>query len=379
MKRLSLGLLILSGVATWFFLEYSSRPESTPEPPPAPSAIDLRLEGMSLSDKIASLMILRADGSTPEAFAEFVAVYKPGGIILMADNIPTDSSLLPNLTAAIRNSDQEFPLLVAIDEEGDTVKRINDDLFPGALSLKNLPSEETRKAFADRGELLKSYGITLNFGIVADVATDSNSFIYSRALGENYNGTSERVVAAIEASKNRTFSTLKHFPGHGATSGDSHISIPTSSKGLDDWKKSDALPFSAGIKAGADVVMFGHLLFPAVDDQPASLSPRWHEILAKDLGFKGVTITDDLVMLQNSGDSRFMDPVANAIAALKAGNTLLLFVANHPNNAGLAANPSAIIDGIVQAAEQDSGLKTIINQNAQKALEFRSKSISLQK
>lgn len=285
----------------------------------------------------------------------------------MSDNIPTDLSIMSQISAAIIGTDSNFPRLIAIDQEGDTVKRLKTDIFPGALTLKNLPVEATTEAFKQRGEMLKQYGLNLNFGIVADVPTSKQSFTYDRALGINYSEAKNRVTSAIMATKGLTLSTIKHFPGHGAAEGDSHFGIPASTKTLEDWLASDALPFQAGIDAGVDVVMFGHLRFNSVDEKPASLSGRWHEVLHNDLGFTGVTITDDLAMLQNSGDEHYADPIQNAIEALRAGNTLLLFIASNSND----TSPERLIDGILSATENDTELQETINQSVKKSFKLR--------
>ncbi len=82
----------------------------------------------------------------------------------------------------------------------------------------------------------------------------------------------------------QTLSTLKHFPGHGSAPGDSHLGIPTTAMSKATWAATDALPFQAGIKAGAPVLMFGHLRFTAVDSAPASLSATWHQIAPERTG-----------------------------------------------------------------------------------------------
>src|SRR5690348_15402020 len=80
--------------------------------------------------------------------------------------------------------------------------------------------------------------------------------------------------------------------------------------------------FEAGIDAGAELIMFGHLRYTAVDAAPASLSPAWHALLRDELGFDGIIVTDDLSMLEHSGDPAYADQAANAVAAVAAGNTL---------------------------------------------------------
>jgi beta-N-acetylhexosaminidase len=115
---------------------------------------------------------------------------------------------------------------------------------------------------------------------------------------------------------------------------------------LDEWRSEHAPPFAAGIEAGAELVMTGHLRFTAVDGAPASLSPEWYRILREELGFDGVAITDDLGMLLASGDARYADPVRNAVDAVAAGADMTLMVAG--SDRATAAEMAA---GIASAAE----------------------------
>src|SRR5690606_27031445 len=135
---------------------------------------------------------------------------------------------------------------------------------------------------------------------------------------------SARVAEAVAGERGIVLSTLKHFPGHGGAPGDSHRLIPMTDMSVDAWRANEAPPFQAGIDAGAELVMMGHLRYTAVDDAPASLSPAWYRILRDELGFTGVAVTDDLTMLEASGDPAYADPTANGVAALAAGADLLL-------------------------------------------------------
>ncbi|MDN6487824.1 MAG: hypothetical protein L0K34_10115, partial [Ancrocorticia sp.] len=185
-----------------------------------------------------------------------------------------------------------------------------------------------------------------NFGVIADVTDDPGSFICPRVLGSTPEAASENVAAAVEGEGGSVSSTLKHFPGHGLAAGDSHISIPTSDIALDEWRESAAPPFAAGIDAGAEFVMIGHLRFPEVSDQPASLSPEWHKILRDELGFDGIIITDSMSMLLDSGEPQYADPVQNAVDSLAAGSTMVLMVAP-----GTTENAHALVDGIASAVQ----------------------------
>lgn len=266
-----------------------------------------------------------------------------GGFILMGTNIPATPAELHSLTSAL-TVDPALPPLIAIDEEGGDVTRLPWDDQPGADVLKAQPAAATRAAFAARGLMLAQAGVTVNFGVVADVAQDPDSFIYDRSFGTDPQSAAERVDAAVRGEASLVCSTLKHFPGHGAAAGDSHTSIPSTGMDLATWRAQEAPPFLAGIEAGAPLVMMGHLAYTAVDPQPASLSPRWHEILRQDLGFRGVIVTDDLDMLVDSGDPAYADVVADAVTSVAAGSDLVLAL----GGAG-PDTPQKIADGLVAA------------------------------
>jgi len=213
--------------------------------------------------------------------------------------------------------------------------------------LKDADPGAAADAFAARASLVARAGASVNFGIVADVTSDPGMFIYRRALGTDPAASADRVVGAVQGEGGRVASTLKHFPGHGAAPGDSHIGIPSTDMSMQEWSETQAPPFVAGIDAGAPLLMFGHLSYTTVDDAPASLSSEWHRIAREELGFDGVAVTDDLGMLQATGLPEYADPVANGVAALAAGNDLLLTVLY--SDAGSAER---LVEGIVTAVER---------------------------
>jgi len=285
-----------------------------------------------------------------------------GEFILMGANIPGTEAELQSLTSAL-TVDPELPPLVAVDQEGGLVSRLSDDDHAASTSLKGLPVADTSAAFAARGALVARAGITVNFGTIADVTSDPGTFIYGRALGTDPKSAADRVAAATSAQEQFVASTLKHFPGHGAAPGDSHHAIPTTSMGLAEWRDTEAVPFAAGIDAGASLLMYGHLAYTAVDPLPASLSPKWHEIARDDLGFEGVAVTDDLGMLLSSGDPAYADPVANGVAAVAAGNDLVLMIAgSDAQTAGkMAAGIAAAVEsGSLPAARLDEAATRVV-------------------
>ncbi|WP_241993156.1 glycoside hydrolase family 3 N-terminal domain-containing protein [Cryobacterium frigoriphilum] len=340
---------------------------------PGPTAIELyaetRLASMTLSEKVSSLLMLHHPGTDAATLRSFVDTHDLGGLILMGDNVPGSMQQLSNLTAAL-SAEPGLPLLIAIDQEGGAVSRIPSDSAPGGEALRDLPLSATTESFASRGSLLAQAGINVNFGIVADVPAGPGAFLYDRALGTTAETAAERVAAAVAGETGHVQSTLKHFPGHGAAAGDSHTSVPSTDLAYDDWLTDVAPPFQAGIDAGAGLVMFGHLEYGAVDAQPASLSPRWHEILRDELGFDGVSITDDMLMLKHTGLPQYADPVATAVDALAAGNTMLLYVLPQ-NPAAEGIDIPTLVASLTDAVDDGRIDEDLVDENARRVLELR--------
>lgn len=324
-----------------------------------------RVAAMTLREKAASVVMGHIPTADPAAASAYLGANGLGGFILMGANVPANEEALRALTAAL-TPDPAFPTLIAIDQEGGDVSRLPWDAFPAARTLKDAPPDAARDAFAARAALVDRAGIPVNFGIVADVTADRSMFIFRRALGVDPAGSAERVRAAVAGEAGQVASTVKHFPGHGAAPGDSHAGIPETGESLDQWRASDAVPFAAGVEAGAPLLMYGHLRYTAVDPAPASLSPEWHRIAREELGFTGVSVTDDLGMLQASGEPAYADPVANAVAALGAGNDLVLSVMFTT-----ADTAPRLVDGIVAAVEGGSLPATRLDEAATRVAALR--------
>ena len=335
------------------------------EPPPPPDPIvqyaEDRLSVMTLEQKIASMLMIHVSGLDPWPIRS-TAAQGVGGVILMGDNVPDPPDQLASMTPVL-SPETGLPLLIGIDQEGGIVERVWTDGYDSAAELRSLPPEAAQAAFDGRGALLASLGITVNFGIVADITADPGSFIYERSMGGTREDAAARVAAAVTGEHGHVLSTLKHFPGHGVSPGDSHSSIPGTGISLAEWQASHAPPFEAGIDAGAEFVMFGHMRFDAFDPVPATLSPMWHDLLRQDLGFEGIIITDDLAMLENSGEPAYADRLSNAIAAIAAGNTMLLYVAG--------VDVATLVAGIAAAVRAGTLSEELIDDAARRLLELR--------
>jgi beta-N-acetylhexosaminidase len=324
-----------------------------------------RVASLSLRDKAASVVMGHIPTTDPSQLRTYMRRTHVGGFILMGANIPGSESALRGITSAL-TADAALPPLIGIDEEGGDVTRLPWDDYPAAWQVRDESAAAARAAYAARAALVQRAGIGVNFGVIADVTDDSASFIYDRVLGTTPDAAADRVAAAVEGEGGQVLTTLKHFPGHGAVEGNSHVMIPATDLSKADWEKSDAVPFRAGVDAGAPLLMFGHLAYTAVDEKPASLSTTWHEIARDELGFTGVAITDDLGMLQASGVSAYADPVANAVDAIAAGNDMVLAVMFTT-----ADSAAAITDGIVAAVKSGTLSEDRLDDAAERVMALR--------
>jgi len=315
---------------------------------PDAAYVAARLADMSVLEQAQTVIMTRVPSTDPAAARASIAASGIGGVILMGGDtqysVPVSAALTSGLVA-----DPALPPLTAVDQEGGTVARLPDP-GPSARALGKLPPDATRDAFAARAALVASAGFDINFGIVADNSPDPGSFIASRVFGLDAASAAARVTQAVEGEHGVVLSTLKHFPGHGGAPGDSHHLIPETAMSLDEWRATQAPPFEAGIAAGAELVMMGHLRYTAVDAAPSSLSPAWYRILRDDLGFDGVIVTDSMSMLQDSGEPALTDPYANGVTALAAGADLLLY-AGPVDPAALSRRiAAAVADGTIPAS-----------------------------
>lgn len=327
--------------------------EQTPSPQP-PSPEELRaaraeawVADASTRELAGSVIMATVPTTDATQLRELMATTGLGGFIVMGANVPGTPEELAALTAQL-TVDKALPPLIGIDEEGGLVTRLPWDTFPGADTLRAAAPADAERAFSGRATLLRDVGVNVNFGVVADVTGSDWSFIYPRTLGNSGPDASPRVAAAVAGERGTVASTLKHFPGHGATGDDSHTAIPRTDLTLDAWRADAMLPFAAGIDAGAELLMFGHLAYTQVTETPASLAPEWYEIARDELGFTGVAVTDDLGMLRASGIAEYQDPTATTVAALAAGADLALTVIGMD-----ASGVAVLVDGVTAAV--DSG------------------------
>lgn len=240
----------------------------------------------------------------PPAWVKRLAAEGLGGVVLYGRNIDRSQgdAGVAALTGALRDAGPD--LLVAIDEEGGDVTRLDaarGSALPGNAALGAVDDASlTGRVAAALGARLRRCGIDLNFAPVADVDSNPhNPVIGSRAFGATPDLVGRHVAAFVSGHQHqRVAATAKHFPGHGGTADDSHLTVPVLGQPLDELHRLDLSPFRAAIATGVRVVMTAHVLVPAIDPHsPATLSRAAVTGLLRDeLGFDGVVMTDGLDM-----------------------------------------------------------------------------------
>ena len=321
-------------------------PEPEASSDPLQERVDEAIAEMDLRTQLAGLMVVTVAGMDPARHREFLDRIPAAGFLLTGSNLGGDTFAIRDMISAIHEG-QDFPLVMAVDQEGSPVARISGDQFPGARVLGATSVEATAEAFLARQQLVDRAGANVNFGIVADVSGGPGAYIHSRSFSLDPTVVAEHVVVALGANVDEVAQTLKHFPGHGMVFADSHRTIASSDLSYDQWLQTHALPFIAGIDSGAELLMTAHIRVPAISKDPATLSDDWLRIAREELGFEGVIITDDLRMLQASGEAAYSDPGTVAVAALAAGNDLLLMAVDPGVDPDLST-----YDDVLSALEQ---------------------------
>jgi beta-N-acetylhexosaminidase len=249
-----------------------------------------------------------------------------GGVVLFAANI-TGPWQCRSLVTRVKSRNPEA--IVAVDEEGGIVTRLEartGSSYPGNAALGAVDDVRlTENVAGSIGAMLARSAVNLNLAPVADVAINpDNPVIGVRSFGADPTRVAAHTAAFVTGVQaHRVAACAKHFPGHGRTGEDSHLTMPSVAASLTELAGADLVPFRAAIAAGVKAVMTAHVSFPAVDSRPATLSRRWlTDVLRGDLGFDGVVVTDALDMA-GAGD-----PEVGAVAALNAGADLLCLPAD---------------------------------------------------
>lgn len=252
-----------------------------------------------------------------------------GGVILFTRNY-TDPDQLSALVAAI-HAERRPPLIVAVDHEGGRVQRLRTgfSILPPARRIGHEFDLDARAGLELARRMgwlmaaeLRAHGIDISFAPCVDLDHGVSEVIGDRAFHARPEVVGQLAGAYIHGMRDAGMAaTAKHFPGHGAVVADSHVTLPVDRRELADLTD-DLAPYRRLMANGLPAVMVAHVLFPAVDNLPASLSTRWiRDVLRGDLRFQGVVFADDLSM--GGAAAAYGDIVTRARQALAAGCDML--------------------------------------------------------
>lgn len=352
----------------------------TPSPTPEPvveltpeqkldEIVNAGIEVMPLEAKVAGLFIVTPEAITGVSTAvqagdgtrEALARYPVGGIIYFKKNIQSADQI----TTMLDNTElyMRYPLFLAVDEEGGSVARLAEaGVGTKVDNAKTIgESGDTNNAYQAGltiGGDLSRIGFNLDFAPVADLANVEGSAIGTRSYGADAAAAAGYVGAAVRGlSEQGITSCLKHFPGIGGSTQDTHTGLASTSRTAEQFRAEEFTVFQAGIDAGADMVMIGHISAPELtgSNEPCTFSEAVvTDLLRNELGFDGVIITDAMNM---KAVSDYYDSADAAIQALRAGCDMILM----PEDFEMAYNGvlQAVNDGIISEERINDSLRRI--------------------
>lgn len=326
---------------------------------------------MPLEDKVAGLFMITPEALTGVSQAikagdgtkDALNQYAVGGLIYFSQNIKDKEQLTQMLSNT--SSMSKYPLFLAVDEEGGSVSRVSGSKIevPEVSDMAAIGASGDTKEAYNAGTTIASYlyelGFNVDFAPVADVVTDTgSSVIGSRSFGSDPAAVGNMVAAMVGGLQDTGISScLKHFPGIGDTTEDTHKGMASAEKSLEDMKASDFIPFQSGIGSGAHFVMVSHVSAPNLvgDNTPCSLSDKViTDVLRGELGYNGIVITDAMNM---AAVTEYYASDEAAVMAIKAGADMILMPEDF--QAAYDGVLAAVKDGVIAEDRINESLKRI--------------------
>ncbi len=279
-------------------------------------------------------------------FRAALARSERGGAVLFKRNIESPESVLELNRAIALAAPEDMPPLIAVDQEGGRVARLKAPLLvvpPMRVLAQRKDPALLRRVAKAQGEELSALGFTMNAAPVLDVDTNpDNPVIGDRSFSREPEEAARLALAFADGLADATMLTCgKHYPGHGDTDKDSHLTLPTVSHSKERLMSVELLPFRRAAAHGLDAIMTAHVVYPALDaGVPATQSHViCTELLRGELGFRGVVISDDLEMNAISQDTE-----NTAVSAIAAGCDLLLVCSDEERQELAVASLACEID-----------------------------------
>ncbi|MBR2504871.1 MAG: glycoside hydrolase family 3 C-terminal domain-containing protein [Elusimicrobiaceae bacterium] len=292
---------------------------------------ELRFEDLSLEEKLGQTLTVFVDVDSAEIFRPVIESGKVGGVLIQWGNysLAQTKQLIDKLQSWAAKSPHKIPLLISIDYEGGTVYTpitLGFDYLPTNMMLSASGDEEGAATIAYLAGLeLKRTGVHINFSPVLDVNSNPhNPIIGVRSFGSDPANVTKMGISLMNGFKAAGIvSVVKHFPGHGDTSVDSHYQVPIVKASYQELEKTHIAPFAQAVKHGAQGVMTSHIIYPALDNKNIATfsKPIVQDLLKEQLGYKGLVVTDSLDM---KAATQFCTIANYAVRALNTGSDMIL-------------------------------------------------------
>lgn len=326
--------------------------------------VDSVYNSLTMEQRVAQLICVRANQPDKPYFenvAKYIKQYNIGGVCFFRND----------LTAQVEQTNTwqslaKTPLMVSIDAEWGLAMRLKNTIaYPYQMTLGAVNDDELIYEMGQQvAEQCQRMGIHVNFAPVVDVNSNpANPIIGMRSFGENPEKVGEKGVAyAMGMQSKGLITTMKHFPGHGNTATDSHMTLPTVTRTMEEVRDIELAPFQYMIDNGVNGAMVGHLYFPAIEKVKNTSSSLSYgvvtELLKEEMGFEGLIFTDGLDM---KGVSEKVKQDSVPYVAFMAGNDVLILPTNVP----------FAIKTIKAAAERDPKAAARLEESCKKILRYK--------
>ncbi len=305
----------------------------------------------TLSKRVGPFFVVGFDGiSMPASLKRLYERHGLGGVILFDRNIEAPGQL-KRLTGQCQSLSPDGSFIISIDQEGGRFQRLKPPHFTALPPASEVGIRTALDLGRRMGQELATLGINVDFAPVLDVNTNPHNPI----IGERSFGSDPKLVAEVGRlfvtglQEKGVLACGKHFPGHGDTDQDSHLTLPVVDHPIERLREVELVPFRELIGAGLKCLMTAHVLYPALDSEhPATFSSRTLiGLLRKELGFEGLIITDDMGM---AGSLSQADLPEACIQAFAAGCDLLLVCEHHERH-------EEIMEALGRAIDRSSALQ----------------------
>ncbi|WP_413378045.1 beta-N-acetylhexosaminidase [Paenibacillus taichungensis] len=346
--------------------------QNTVPPQEEKDPVQKQLDQLSLDEKIGQMILAGVQGTTLDAQAkQMITDQKVGGIIFYANNVSTlqgTAKFVQSIKDANRSN--PVPIFMSVDQEGGKVSRMPEtvETIPSNGKVGKTKDAELAETM---GKLLarqiQLVGFNVDFAPVLDVNSNPNNpVIGDRSFGSSASLVSRMGIAEMKGLRSEgIIPVVKHFPGHGDTSADSHLDLPVVNKTEKQLAQLEWIPFEAAVKEQVEAVMVAHILFPKLDpDHPASLSDVIiGQHLRGKFKYDGVVITDDLSMGAIAKNYKLNDA---AVATVQAGSDILLVAHSYES-------AKTIFDTLMSAVKSGKISESRINESAYRILALKQK------